>query len=704
MLLDDQIKKAVTYPSLGSTIYQARSLIQELELINDKEYPRQACQIRDVFLSIIKHIEEQLEELCSSKDLLRIEKEEVFFHVRSLREILHEIYSYIRYLRASSPHQSPPAIQVALTQLTDLYFPKENGAPVCLVRPQWKYNLAYVPITWSLKKILSLSTLDPEGKFGVSSSDELILTLWKKRRASLPKEERKQTAKNPPSQLAILSFAGLDTHNTFLFPLLGHELGHFIDYSFNPPLHLQDSLRKNLDVNIKKILGIDIDRLLELKEDFIEQIFTCLRELLADLIAVRMLGFSFFVAQAEFLKSLDIWPGQIVEPSGYPGIKFRLSVVFNHLVSDVYSNNILQFLEKHIDTEESEKANRIILFIGEWKKYLNEVTDKVPNEDNGTQSTEQTLEEAVAKIIQLAISDLYDLAQRVIPDERCAYLTPSFFERIARLHQELPPSCQNDNPKCFSEILSAAWAYQILYGEQREVTKQDVDEKLTEYRQTCRLVLKAIELIPAYQAKRSKEKRTRKPQGRSEVNKDRRGVLSATYIRGRINLPICDPSHLAVIPFYPNMVGECSLDVHLGNWFVVARRTRLRSVRLDRLSEERMLMTLGREEVFVHTDSSFLIHPGDFVLGCTLEFIALPGDLMAFVEGRSGLGRMGLIVATATPVAPGFHGVVVLELANTGTVPLEVVPGMSVAQLVFQVMTEHLPKGYHGKYQCQIKP
>jgi hypothetical protein len=99
-------------------------------------------------------------------------------------------------------------------------------------------------------------------------------------------------------------------------------------------------------------------------------------------------------------------------------------------------------------------------------------------------------------------------------------------------------------------------------------------------------------------------------------------------------------------------------------------------------------------------------HPGDLLLGATSESIALPPDTMAFVEGKSSLGRLGLLVATATTIAPGFHGVVVLELANTGTVPLELVPGRAIAQLVLQVMTSPVPEDrlYRGKYYCQIKP
>jgi dCTP deaminase len=123
----------------------------------------------------------------------------------------------------------------------------------------------------------------------------------------------------------------------------------------------------------------------------------------------------------------------------------------------------------------------------------------------------------------------------------------------------------------------------------------------------------------------------------------------------------------------------------------------------------RLLMEVAREEIFIPVAGSFVIHPGDLVLGVTLQFIALPADVMAFVEGRSRLGRSGLIVATATQVAPGFHGVVVLEMANAGTVPLELKPKMEIAQLVLQGLTDPVPpdKLYSaktGKYYCQVHP
>jgi dCTP deaminase len=185
-----------------------------------------------------------------------------------------------------------------------------------------------------------------------------------------------------------------------------------------------------------------------------------------------------------------------------------------------------------------------------------------------------------------------------------------------------------------------------------------------------------------------------------------KGVVSAPQLRKRLQLATDHPSHLGCIPLNPKAIQAASLDIHLGHWFAIARRSKLKSVRLGEEIDEKLLLKIGREETFVPEGKTFLIHPGDLILGATLEFLALPNDLMAFVEGRSGTGRMGLFVATASKIAPGFHGVIILELANAGTVPLELTPGRPIAQLVFQTMTHAVPDSdlYRGKYYCQIKP
>ena len=210
--------------------------------------------------------------------------------------------------------------------------------------------------------------------------------------------------------------------------------------------------------------------------------------------------------------------------------------------------------------------------------------------------------------------------------------------------------------------------------------------------------MKAVELMPKADVATVNPKTTAEPEAGT--------VLSKAHIGRRLLLPVSDDQHLGVVPMNAESLEAASLDVHLGNWFVALRRTRLPGVRLGHRTSDDLLARIGREETFVSHDNRYLIHPGDLILGATLEFIALPPDLMAFVEGKSKWGRLGLIVATASQVAPGFHGVVVLELANAGTVPIELEPGTAIAQLVFQKMSQPLPTAdlYRGKFYCQIKP
>lgn len=303
--------------------------------------------------------------------------------------------------------------------------------------------------------------------------------------------------------------------------------------------------------------------------------------------------------------------------------------------------------------------------------------------------------------IRSVLPDLHAISREIIPDDRAARLSSRFFERTQRLSLDLPPSSPVEVPNSFAEILSAAWAYQIIYGEAREGDKSAREEQLCEYRKTCRLVLKAIELMPTTESLSTSTLDDFAPL--PSTGPPEAGVLGGPQIAARLRLPLGHPKQLDVVPLDVSAIKSASLDVHLGHRFVVARRTRLGAVTLGDAQDEELLASMGREEIFVPSGGTFLIHPGDLVLGSTLEFIALPADVMAFVEGRSGLGRMGLIVATATQVAPGFHGVIVLQMANAGTLPLRVRPGMPVAQLVLQAMTVPAPL-YNGKYHCQVHP
>lgn len=109
---------------------------------------------------------------------------------------------------------------------------------------------------------------------------------------------------------------------------------------------------------------------------------------------------------------------------------------------------------------------------------------------------------------------------------------------------------------------------------------------------------------------------------------------------------------------------------------------------------------------FVPLGDPFVLHPGQFVLGATLEFLVMPNDLIGQVLSRSSWGRLGLLVATAVAVQPGFRGVLTLELVNAGAVPITLRPGLRVAQLQLWRSDEPVSDGYvsGGKYDAPLGP
>ena len=705
---ETQIASLVASPSLGAVTFQAASLLRQLARINDQEYLPEACRIKHVFECIAEHVLSELWAMHNPAKLFEALGDGDFSRTRALAGILHELHSSLRYLWASSPRQSPPGVQGALNLLTKLHFPSAHA--ICLVRPQWKYNLTYVSMTGILRdRILLPSVLDPNGSLGASEPDSMLVELWTRHCSKVAdEEERKKLGPAPPQQVAVLSFAGLDTHDTLLYPLLAHELGHFIDHSDRRALSVsptvtnaarirEEEVRQVLEEHLKSSVA-PRDVTLHHKA-LVDRVFVALREIIADLLATRMMGFGYFGAHSEFLKALAAWPQPTLTNSGYPGIKYRLRLVLEHLL-DPDGCDFGSFLQEY--TAASDEIGSIAAgldqYVCSWKDRVVPVAgDSAPSGNPLAHALNQLAVQAVGK----AHGELVKLAKQAVPPERCCRMGTNFFKRIQLLQQHLPPSCPGENAESFAEITAAAWVYQFLFGEEREHAMRELAEQNDEYTRICQLVLKAVELIPTGGGDDLP----------SESSLDdgvlsRSGTLSGPDIVARLQLPLGHQQRLSVIPWQRRALQGASLDVHLGNWFVIARRTRLSAVKLGDEAGERLLMSVGREEVFVSPGQTFLIHPGDLLLGATLEFIALPPDTMAFVEGKSGLGRLGLLVATATTIAPGFHGVVVLELANTGTVPLELVPGMAIAQLVLQVMTNPVPEDllYRGKHYCQIKP
>ncbi len=146
---------------------------------------------------------------------------------------------------------------------------------------------------------------------------------------------------------------------------------------------------------------------------------------------------------------------------------------------------------------------------------------------------------------------------------------------------------------------------------------------------------------------------------------------------------------IRIEPWDERMVQPASVDLRLGPSFRVFHNHRAAAIDLD---DPPANLT---EQVLIEDDIPFIIHPGEFVLGRTLERVELPTDLVARIEGKSSLGRLGLIVhATAGFVDPGFHGTLTLEITNLTRVPIVLWPGKPIAQLSFMTLDRPAERPY----------
>ncbi|MEV8377826.1 dCTP deaminase [Kribbella sp. NPDC056861] len=165
-----------------------------------------------------------------------------------------------------------------------------------------------------------------------------------------------------------------------------------------------------------------------------------------------------------------------------------------------------------------------------------------------------------------------------------------------------------------------------------------------------------------------------------------------------------DAKRVQLDPFDPAMVQPSSIDVRLDRFFRVFENHRYPHI--DPAEEQPDLT----REVVPEGDEPFILHPGEFVLGSTYELVTLPDDVAARLEGKSSLGRLGLLThSTAGFIDPGFSGHVTLELSNVATLPIKLWPGMKIGQLCFFRLSspaEH-PYGsakYGSRYQGQRGP
>ncbi|WP_419705089.1 dCTP deaminase [Promicromonospora sp. NFX87] len=176
-------------------------------------------------------------------------------------------------------------------------------------------------------------------------------------------------------------------------------------------------------------------------------------------------------------------------------------------------------------------------------------------------------------------------------------------------------------------------------------------------------------------------------------------LLSDRDIRAEL-----EADRVVLDPYDPSMLQPSSIDVRLDKYFRLFDNHKYPFI--DPATDQPELTRL----VEADNDEAFVLHPGEFVLGSTYEAVTLPDDVAARLEGKSSLGRLGLLThSTAGFIDPGFSGHVTLELSNVATLPIKLWPGMKIGQMCFfrlSSASEH-PYGsdlYGSRYQGQRGP
>jgi len=162
--------------------------------------------------------------------------------------------------------------------------------------------------------------------------------------------------------------------------------------------------------------------------------------------------------------------------------------------------------------------------------------------------------------------------------------------------------------------------------------------------------------------------------------------------------------HIGVDPYEESLLQPSSVDVRVDRYFRVFRNARYPFIDVKEQQED---LT---ELIEIEPETPFILHPGEFVLGSTLERVRLPDDLVARLEGKSSLGRLGLLIhSTAGFIDPGWDGHVTLELSNVANLPITIYYAMKIGQLSFMQLTEAAERPYGSgglgsKYQGQKGP
>jgi dCTP deaminase len=154
-----------------------------------------------------------------------------------------------------------------------------------------------------------------------------------------------------------------------------------------------------------------------------------------------------------------------------------------------------------------------------------------------------------------------------------------------------------------------------------------------------------------------------------------------------------------------NQIGPASIDIRLGSTIIIPKKTYVEKQDITIRAAAQQVEKRLYERRSIKFNSKFMLHPNQLILGGTFEYLSLPFDVFCMIMSRSSWGRLGLVVATAAAVQPGFKGALTLELVNMSESPIALYPGLAIGQLVFiDVPSKGAKELYDGRYSCSTEP
>lgn len=554
----------------------------------------------------------------------------------------------------------------------------------------------------------------------------------------IPKKMREEFLKTHQGKIALIYFPIIEKDNILPLNILAHELGHYYDYlQDGNAISKRPTILSPLELPRDKVeVWIDTAERLKFRDEtrytdpdvrkaiyqqeLLGSAYIWLRELTADKIATRLVGVAYYLSVKEMFLLLDFPPGD------YPPNFRRLYEISQELI------NPRDGIEKDLIPRVRGKRKKYpqdFLLLAKLKEELESEKRQYEKKRNykparidpslSDKAKREILTNLAFNIIeetiQPALQEIDKIIKTEIPLTRCNRIEQDVFEAISYLKADIPPA-EIIKDRIFGKInkfnlksilLSTGLAWHFLARDL--VDNKGYYEKL---KNLSKLSLRAIELSYLHSTFsgnfEESYKENKKMMQDKRVKKTEKGVLSKKEILYYLNSDL--EKAIIIMPlFSPEQIGESSLDVRLGNCFIISKRASIPNivVRDDLDQEQKKAALEAQEKVYVNPGDKkhgIVLHPGQFILGSTMEYIKLPKDIMAYVIGKSSVGRLGLVIATATQIGPGYKGTPTLELSNIGNVPLILHPNQLIAQLVFHKLSSSLKKGYDGPYNISIGP